>query len=168
MAYLPSHEADVFIRYAHADDFDLIERFKQDLERALTRKLRAGTKPEVFFDTEDLRAGRLLDRDIPEALKATGFFLAFVSRRYNASIYCQHKELAYFLHYHPPESGRTIQIHLDLSAKLPLPSSLAVRFATQKEPFRPGSAEYKDNLRRRLLFLCNIRKGSDQEPVDVC
>ena len=98
MAYVPTHDADVFISYAHADDFGWIERFKQGFEEsALTRKLRASTKPEIFLDKEDLRAGRVFDKDIPECLKATGYFLPIVTRRYNGSIYCQHKELARFL-----------------------------------------------------------------------
>ncbi|HVO81616.1 MAG TPA: toll/interleukin-1 receptor domain-containing protein [Terriglobales bacterium] len=148
MAYVPGHEADVFISYAHADDFGWIERLKRELERALIWKLRASTKPEIFFDGEDLRAGRVFDRDIPECLKATRFFLAIITQRYNTSTYCRHKELAHFLKYSPPESGRTIQIQLDLSALLPLPQSLAVAFATAKGPFNPGSEEYKDSLRR--------------------
>jgi len=148
MAYVPSHEADVFVSYSHADDFGWIERLKLELESALTRKLRASTKPEIFFDSENLRAGRVFDRDIPECLKATGFFLAVVSQRYNTSTYCRHKELGQFLRYNPPESGRALQIQLDLSAALPLPQSLAVPFASAKGPFNPGSEEYRDSLRR--------------------
>jgi len=147
MAYVPSHEADVFISYAHRDDFGWIDRFKLELESALARKLRASTKPTIFFDTQDLRAGRVFDKDIPECLKATGFFLAIVSQRYNTSPYCRQKELATFLRSNPPESGRTIQIHLDPSAALPLPKSLAVTFASTKGPFNPGSEGYKDSLR---------------------
>jgi TIR domain len=148
MAYLPSHRADVFISYAHADDFGWIERLKVELENALTRRLRASIKPEIFLDSEDLRAGRVFDRDIPECLNATGFFLAIVSQRYNTSTYCRHKELGHFLKYNPPESGRTIQIQLDLSAALPLPKPLAVPFATAKGPLKPSSEEYKESLRR--------------------
>ena len=147
MAYVPTHEADVFISYAHRDDFGWIDRFKLELESALARKLRASTKPAIFFDTEDLRAGRVFDKDIPECLKATGFFLAIVSPRYNTSPYCRQKELARFLRSNPPESGRTIQIHLDLSAALPLPKSVPIIFASTKGPFNPGSEEYKDSLR---------------------
>ena len=148
MAYVPTHAADVFISYAHADDFGWIERFKLELENALKRNLRASTNPEIFFDNEDLRAGRVFDKDIPECLNATGYFLAIVTRRYNASPYCQHKELARFLSCHNPESGRAIQIHLNVSAALPLKNSLAVPFATSNEPFSPGSNEYRDSLRR--------------------
>lgn len=148
MAYVPSHDVDVFVSYSHADDFGWIERLKLELESALTRKLRASTKPEIFFDSENLRAGRVFDRDIPECLKATGFFVAVVSQRYNTSTYCRHKELGQFLRYNPPESGRVLQIQLDLSATLPLPQSLAVPFASAKGPFNPGSEEYRDSLRR--------------------
>ena len=106
MAYVPKHVADVFISYCHDDDFGWVERFKLDLENALVRKLRGRTKPEIFFDAEDLRAGRLLDTDIPACLSATGFFIAIVSRRYNNSTYCRQKELARFLRHQPPEAGR--------------------------------------------------------------
>lgn len=148
MAYVPSYEADVFISYSHADDFGWIDRLRLELESALSRKLRASTKPRVFFDSADLRAGRVFDRDIPDCLKATAFFLAIVSQRYNTSTYCRHKELAYFLRQNPPESGRVIQIQLDLSAELPLPKSLAVPFAIAKGALDPGSEEYKDRLQR--------------------
>ena len=93
MAYVPNHVADVFISYCHDDDFVWIERFEQDLNAALVRKLRARTKPEIFFDAHKLRAGRLFDVDIPACLSQTGFFVAMVSRRYNSSTYCRHKEL---------------------------------------------------------------------------
>ena len=102
----------------------------------LIRKLRARTKPEIFFDAQSLRAGRLLDNDIPACLAQTGFFLALVSPRFNTSTYCRHKELAEFLRHHPPESGRLIQTLLDLSASLPVKSSLAVPFADRKRAFR--------------------------------
>src|SRR5215471_126211 len=148
MAYVPSHEADVFISYSHADDFAWIDRLRLELETALSRKLRASIKPEVFFDTVNLRAGRVFDRDIPECLKATAFFLAMVSQSYNTSTYCRHRELSYFLKQNPPESGRVIQIQLDLSAELPLPKSLAVPFAIAKGPLDPGSEEYKNHLQR--------------------
>src|SRR5262249_973105 len=81
-------------------------------------------------------------------VKATAFFLAIASKRYNTSTYCRHKELAYFLKRSSPESGRVIQIHLDLSAELPLPKSLGVPFAIAKDPLHPGRQEYKDRLQR--------------------
>ena len=93
MAYVPSHDADIFVSYSHDDDFGWIERFTAALGHALKRKLRARTKPHIFLDSADLRAGRVFDRDIPQCLKATGFFVAIVSRRYNTSTYCRHKEL---------------------------------------------------------------------------
>jgi TIR domain len=132
MAYVAGYEHDLFISYSHADDFEWIERLKFELESALGRKLRANTKPSIFFDSEELRAGRVFDTDIPAALDASVFFLAMVSPRYNTSTYCRHKELARFFRHNPPESGRTIQIHLDPSAALPLPQSLAVSFASGK------------------------------------
>jgi hypothetical protein len=148
MPYVPGNEADVFISYSHADDFVWINRLRLELESALSRKLRASTRPKIFFDTVDLRAGRVFDRDIPECLTATAFFLAVISQRYNTSTYCRHKELAHFLKCNPPESGRVIQIQLDLSAELPLPKSLAVPFAIAQGPLDPGSEEYKDRLQR--------------------
>jgi hypothetical protein len=125
MAYVPDFGYDLFISYAHADDFGWIERLKCELESTLSRKLRASTKLSIFFDNQELRAGRLIDTDISASLDASVFFLAIVSPRYNTSTYCQHKELTPFLRRNPPQSGRTIQIQLDLSAELPLPESLA-------------------------------------------
>jgi hypothetical protein len=58
VVYVPAHIADVFIGYCHEDDFVWIERFKQDLNTILIRKLRARTKPEIFFDAATLRAGK--------------------------------------------------------------------------------------------------------------
>src|SRR5689334_21454057 len=97
MAYVPHHSADVFISYCHDDDYLWIERFTQDLQTALIRKLRARTRPERFIDARSLRAGRCLDTDIPACISRTGFFISIVSRRYNASAYCRHKELKNFL-----------------------------------------------------------------------
>ncbi|HEY6340699.1 MAG TPA: hypothetical protein VIY49_04335 [Bryobacteraceae bacterium] len=59
-----------------------------------------------------MRAGRAFDAEIPSCLDATGFFVALLSRSYNASTYCRHKELGRFLSHHPPESGRLIQARL--------------------------------------------------------
>jgi hypothetical protein len=148
VAYVPNHIADVFISYCHDDDFAWIERFKQELNNALVRKLRARTKPEIFFDAHDLRAGRVFDADIPACLAQTGFFVAMVSRPYNSSTYCRHKELAKFLRHHPAESGRLIQVQLDLSAPFPVEKVLAVPFADAKRIFPPDTEEYHDTLRR--------------------
>jgi hypothetical protein len=148
MAYVPGHIADVFISYSHEDDFAWIEGFKRDLEIILSRKLRGRTKPEIFFDANSLRVGRQFDRDIPDCLDATGFFIALVSRPYNRSTYCRHKELARFLGHHSPSSGRTIQVRLDREAVLPLQEVLAVEFANASGPFRNDSGEFKDALMR--------------------
>ena len=148
MAYVPDHLADVFISYSHRDDFAWIKRFFDDLEIALARKLRARTKSEVFLDVGTLRAGRVIDTDIPACLAQTGFFLSMVSPRYNSSTYCRQKELAAFLRHHPPESGRLIQMQLDLSAALPVDKALAVAFADGKGIFIPGTDAYADALRR--------------------
>lgn len=146
MAYLPDHKADVFISYAHLDNFAWIEGFKRELEKALIWRLRASIKPEIFFDTESLRAGREFNKEIAEYLEATAFFLAIVSQRYNTSTYSRHQELGYFLKDNPPESGRTIQIRLDLKADLPVEKALAVAFASATEPFSPGSEEFHQSL----------------------
>ncbi len=148
LAYVPGHIADVFISYCHEDDCVWIERFQQDLYAVLTRKLRARTKPAIFFDAKDLRAGRVFDADIKNTLDNTGFFLGMVSPKYNASTYCRQKELAGFLRRHAPDSGRLIQIHLDSSAPLPVEKSLAVPFINARGPFRPDTNEYHDALRR--------------------
>jgi hypothetical protein len=148
MAYIPDHVADVFISYCHEDDCAWIERFQQDLYTMLTRKLRARTRPTVFFDARDLRAGRTFDAEIADKLAQTGFFVAMVSPKYNASTYCRHKELAAFLRRHSPESGRLIQVQLDSSAALPVDKSLAVSFFNARGPFRPDSDDYQDALRR--------------------
>jgi hypothetical protein len=148
VAYVPNHIADVFISYSHADDFAWIERFEQDLCSILIRKLRARTRPEVFFDAHDLRAGRVFDADIPACLEQTGFFLAMVSPRYNGSTYCKQKELTKFLRRQPPESGRLIQLILDLSATLPVKNSLAIAFADARGAFQAGTDAYGDALRK--------------------
>ena len=111
-------------------------------------KLRASIPAEIFFDKEDIRAGRAADTDIPECLDAAGFFIAIVSRRYNNSTYCLHKELKRFLDHHQPECGRAIQIRLDRSADLPLPGVMPVEFADARGAFRVGTTEYEDALRR--------------------
>ena len=148
MAHVPEHQADVFISYCHDDSFAWIERFKRDLEARLNSKLRARNKVEIFFDTEDLRAGRVFDEQIPECLSKTGFFVAIVSIRFNGSEYCRHKELARFLRHKPVSEGRVIQVKHDLSADLPLEDSLAVDFANQAGPFVTGTPEYEQALRK--------------------
>jgi TIR domain len=148
VAYVPDHVTDVFISYCHDDDFAWIERFKEDLGEAFKSKLRARTKLEVFFDAKDLRAGRVFDAEIEACLKRAGFFLAIVSVRYNTSEYCRHEEFNEFLRHHPPQSGRLIQIQLDLSADLPRDDVQAVRFAGKNGPFRAGTDDYRDALRR--------------------
>lgn len=148
MAYVPEHEADVFISYSHDDDFAWVERFVQDLETRLRSKLRARTRASIFFDDRSLRAGRVFDADIPAALDKTGFFLAFVSRRYNSSTYCKQKELRRFVQRNPPETGRLIQMLLDLGVTLPVEKSLAIAFADKTGLLRAGSSEYEDALRR--------------------
>jgi hypothetical protein len=148
VAYVPSHSADVFISYCHDDDCAWIERLQQDLYTVLTRKLRARTRPAIFFDAKDLRAGRTFDSEIDAKLAQAGFFVAMVSPKYNASTYCRHKELSAFLRRHPPDSGRLIQIHLDSSAALPVDKSLAVPFCNARGPFRSDSEEYQDAMRR--------------------
>jgi hypothetical protein len=150
VAYIPDHIEDVFISYSHADDFAWIERFEQDLRTILIRKLRARTQPAIFFDAHDLRAGRVFDADIPDCLEQTGFFLAMVSPRYNTSTYCIHKELAKFLRRQKPESGRLIQLILDLSvsAALPVENSLAIPFADARGAFQAGTDAYLDALRK--------------------
>lgn len=145
MAYVPSHEYDVFISYCHKDDFAWIERFKSDLENALVRKLRARSEPKIFFDDQGLRAGRQIDKDIPAFLEATGFFVALVSQRYDTSEYCKHKELAKFLSFRD-KSDRVIQVRLDLAVPLPLPDKKAVKFADSKRLFRSGTNEYDNAL----------------------
>jgi hypothetical protein len=148
LAYVPHHVADVFISYCHDDDFVWIERFQQELRTALVRKLRARTPPAIFFDAKDLRAGRVFDDEIRTCLARTAFFVAMISPRYNGSEYCMHKEMAEFLRHHPRESGRLIQVRLDLSAALPVDEALAVSFAGAKGVFRPDSEEYAEALRR--------------------
>ncbi|MEK7755575.1 MAG: toll/interleukin-1 receptor domain-containing protein [Planctomycetota bacterium] len=145
MAYVPSHAADVFISYCHEDDVAWIEKFENDLERALRRKLRARTRPEIFFDAKKLRAGRQIDEDIPACLEATGFFVALVSQRYNSSTYCKQKELTKFLRC-APESDRVIQVWLDPDEPLPVPGAKAVAFADSKRLFRPGTNKYDNAL----------------------
>jgi hypothetical protein len=147
VAYLPNHIADVFISYSHKDNFLWVERFKQDLESVLIRKLRARTKPHVFFDAHNLRAGRVLDDEIKECLRKTGYFVALVSPPYKNSVYCMQKELPEFVKHNPSESGRLIQAWLDLSAELPCSKVLAVKFADAKGPFPTGSEAYQDALR---------------------
>jgi hypothetical protein len=148
VAYIPGHKADVFISYCHEDDCAWIERFHQDLGTMLVRKLRARTKPAIFFDDKDLRAGRVLDGDIAATLNETGFFVAMVSPKYNASVYCRQKELAWFLQRHPLDSGRLIQVRLDSSAALPVEKTLAVSFVNGRGPFRADSDDYQDALRK--------------------
>jgi len=148
VAYVPDHVADVFISYCHDDDCAWIERFQQDLYTVLTRKLRARTRPAIFFDARDLRAGRTFDSEIDATLGKTGFLVAMVSPKYNASTYCRHKELSAFLRRHPPDSGRLIQIQLDSLAALPVDKSLAVSFCNARGPIRPDNEEYQDALRR--------------------
>jgi hypothetical protein len=148
VAYVPDHIADVFISYCHEDDYVWIERFQQDLYTVLTRKLRSRTKPQIFFDARDLRAGRAFESDIKNTLEKTGFFVGMVSPKYNASTYCRHKELAEFLRRHSPKSGRLIQIHLDSSAPLPVDKALAVPFVNARGPLRPDTDDYHDALRR--------------------
>jgi hypothetical protein len=148
MAYVPDFGYDLFISYAHADDFAWIERLKSELEIALSRKLRASSKLSIFFDNQKLRVGRVIDTEISASLNASVFFLAIVSQRYNASDYCRREELTQFLRRNPPESGRTIQIQIDSSAELPLPESLAISFVSGKSPLNAGSGEYEDSLRR--------------------
>ena len=175
MAYLPDHKADVFVSYAHLDNFAWIDGFKRELEKALIWKLRAATKLEIFFDTESLRAGRVFDKEIAECLEATAFSLAIVSRRYNTSTYSRHQGVGHFLKHKPAESGRTIQVQLDLSAELPVEKALAVTFASATEPFSLSSEEFRrefgESLRahRRCTrqALCKLEADSGGADANI-
>jgi hypothetical protein len=137
MAYVPGHKADVFISCSHQDKFAWIEGFKSGLESILISKLRAETKPEIFLDADpqSLRAGRLFDRDIPDCLDATEFFVAIVSPRYLSSEYCRQKELPRFLRNHGPGAGRLIQVRVDQAASFPLSK------ASERLRIRPNPVE---------------------------
>jgi len=95
MAYVPGCSADVFISYAHDDNWDgWVTRLKDKLTEKLNPFL-AG-RAEVWFDKRRLQTGDYFKDEIQEKLRNTPVFVAVVSPSYLDSEFCILHELNWF------------------------------------------------------------------------
>src|SRR5689334_22860730 len=94
MAYVPGYVHDVFVSYAHGDDWPWISSCSRRLQEALKRRL--SSSASVWIDSEDLRKTADFESAIPHALKSSAVFLRLSSPAYIQSEYCVEKECRAF------------------------------------------------------------------------
>jgi len=152
MPFLPKHDFDIFVSYAHAEARDWVDRYCEQLLAELQSLLPGRDKPNLFLDKHDLRAGDSVDAVIRDGLHRSALFLAFISPQYLASPPCMRGELEGFQNLYGPASDRIFQV---------------IRFPI---PGRPPVAEllWVQAEERKLLVesmasrLIRLRKESSQ------
>jgi hypothetical protein len=172
MAYLPGFRNDIFLSYASVDNQPTgsqpgwVDRFLKCLQPELARLMVRFDPPSVWFDVgpggdagfADARA--LVIRD-------SAIFIAFTSRSYLNSEYCQ-DDLRVFLQHSEKHGGivvegrsRIFNVHLsqDRYAQWPkeLESALGYYFyGVTNNPLRPGDRKFESELRRLALDIVNM------------
>ncbi|MSV29425.1 MAG: toll/interleukin-1 receptor domain-containing protein [Bryobacterales bacterium] len=153
MPFLPKHEFDIFVSYAHDDDRNWVEAFCKELETELFSSLPGRDRPSLFLDKHDLRAGDDINSTIARGIDASALFLAIVSTKYRASAYCMREELGRFQKTHGEASNRIFQIIRPKSvAKPPVPESLWVDYGDRARLI-DGFAARLTQLRRELVQI---------------
>lgn len=103
MAYTTScgYHHDVFISYAHADNFTLfgsvqwVSDFVADLEALLAKKLGTTEKPDVWIDHE-LAKNIPLDTALTDEIKNAATYLVIMSPAYLESAWCKKERQQFF------------------------------------------------------------------------
>ena len=109
MAQSPGYDHDIFISYAHNDNYGFggrpgwVDVFEDWLFNWL-HKRRGLAHLRIWRDKKRMRGNTVFDDAIQKALDSSAIFLALTSRNYLQSDYCQ-KELRRFHHYHGRQSG---------------------------------------------------------------
>ena len=122
MAYVPGCSADVFISYAHDDNWDgWVTRLKDKLTEKLNPFL-AG-RAEVWFDKRRLQTGDYFKDEIQEKLRNTPVFVAVVSPSYLDSEFCVLHELNWFQDQRGKDIFQLLKVPLDEDQDVPLPET---------------------------------------------
>lgn len=109
MAQSPGYDHDIFISYAHNDNYGFggrpgwVDVFEDWLFNWL-HKRRGLTDLRIWRDKERMHGNTVFDDAIQNALDSSAMFLALTSRNYLQSDYCR-KELRRFHEYHGRQSG---------------------------------------------------------------
>ena len=109
MAQSPGYGHDIFISYAHNDNYGFgggpgwVDVFEDWLFNWLNKR-RGLTDLRIWRDKERMHGNTVFDDAIQNALDSSAIFLALASRNYLQSEYCQ-KELHRFYEYHGRQSG---------------------------------------------------------------
>ncbi|MFO7497578.1 MAG: toll/interleukin-1 receptor domain-containing protein [Desulfobacterales bacterium] len=104
MAQSPGYEHDIFISYAHNDNYGIADRpgwvdvFEEALDNWL-RKRRGMGNLRIWRDKQRMHGSTLFDDAIQNAIDTSAIFLALTSRNYLQSDYCR-KELRRFYQHH--------------------------------------------------------------------
>ncbi len=109
MTQSPGYEHDIFISYAHNDNYGFggrpgwVDVFEDWLFNWL-RKRRGLTDLRIWRDKKRMHGNTVFDDAIQNAVDSSAIFLALTSRNYLRSDYCQ-KELHRFHQYHGRHTG---------------------------------------------------------------
>jgi hypothetical protein len=109
MAQSPGYEHDIFISYAHNDNYGIADRpgwvdvFEEALDNWL-RKRRGMKDLRIWRDKRRMDGNTLFDDAIRNAIDTSALFLALTSRNYLLSDYCR-RELQRFHQHHGRHPG---------------------------------------------------------------
>ena len=109
MAQSPGYEHDIFVSYAHNDNYGFgghpgwVDVFEDWLFNWLNKR-RGLTKLRIWRDKKRMHGNTVFDDAIQNALDSSAIFIALTSRNYLQSDYCR-KELSRFHQYHSRQSG---------------------------------------------------------------
>jgi hypothetical protein len=109
VAYAPGYEHDVFISYAHNDNYGIagpsgwVDVFEEALDNWL-RKRRGLRNLRIWRDKQRMDGNTLFDDAIRNAIDTSAVFLALTSRNYLRSDYCR-QELRRFHEFHGQQPG---------------------------------------------------------------
>ncbi len=102
MAFVPGYEYDIFISYAHVDNFcypgqedGWIKQFYQNLNLMLARRFGRMDSVKIWWDSKKLDGSVLFDDSIASGIEKSAIMICLDSPGYKASEYCR-KELATF------------------------------------------------------------------------
>lgn len=109
MAQSPGYDHDIFISYAHNDNYGFgggpgwVDVFEDWLFNWLNKR-RGLTDLRIWRDKQRMQGNTVFDDAIQNAIDSSAIFIALTSRNYLQSDYCQ-KELRRFYEYHGRQSG---------------------------------------------------------------
>ena len=103
MAYTTTcgYQHDVFISYAHADNFKLfgsvewVSGFVEDLQALLAKKLGTNETPSIWIDHE-LAKNIPLDTALTDEIKSSAIYLVVMSPAYLQSVWCTKERQQFF------------------------------------------------------------------------